>query len=1266
MATSEGSAESGALSFGSHDTALCLIPPQDLWPSIERIRALYDKGYGRWPPHVNLAYPFVQPDSLPRAARLIESGLQRRQKEVVHAEARPRISIDAADVFRHKADNTLFRCDSDEERTSTLIAFRRSILELLGHGDSNSRLHMTVAQSEDANSDPHKFLLDKISRMPSLGWDIEQISILVRERVQLDGSATSQMKLWGIIDLSTGSVTRLERPRVFYEAGGMAALSSTVEESGERDQLQTRSPYYFDEETELWVPFSPSEMDAPEPPQRFVVSSYNVLGEFHWPPSHDRYPLVIKNILSKQASADVLVIQEATDDFLSYLLKDERVRDLYPFTSHGPPDQADIEPLPSLLNLVVLSKWAFDWEWVSFRQKHKGSVVAKFKDIGKRKGDTSLPTVLATVHLTCGLTDGAIISKKIDIQKILKYLSKSYPDNPWILTGDFNISTSSFSIDAALRKKAMSTQSLAYLTSFEQMFTDARLADAWSVSRFEIGDASDGEVQERTIDELVEGERGATYDPTINEVAASIVGAGYNMRPQRYDRILVRGEDAFVIAHFNKFGFLKERINQDDPDAGASYASDHWGVRCIMKVGSGETERLSDQVSNLVVPVHLKTAPGGLSGDGTVKDCLADFNIIPSEAEFEKRQAVFNLLKRVLLEDPAGDSTDNNAAYHKSRASVIVVPVGSYGLGVWTTSSDIDCLCIGPFSSQTFFALAAQRLRKAASEGVRVLRRVRANTGTMLELEIQGIKIDLQYCPATSIAENWPYALKAPPSDPVWSLPIQTLSKLKAIRDLDYLRRSIPDIAKFRTAYRFIRAWAQSRGIFSARFGFLGGVHLSILLVRVCKFLARDAGSPVSVPDILATFFSHYASFNWRESLVFDPFFHRHRLQYTRTAREPLAILGFFPPALNTAHAASAPSVRTLAEEFKRADALIRSADHDSTWAGFLRGNPSPPATTAISSGGAPDFLRAYKTYIRIDVQYWGQSLSKCIQLAGWLESRCVMLLVDLHRRLPAIHARIWPERFVEAAAAAATSVAAEEEGEDASRNYSGYYLVGLDRADDRTGGTEQVKAAAEGELRAVLGRFEEQIRGEERYYDERTCWVGVDLVGRAKLAGLVVDERDWGEYTPGEEEEDEESDEEDQEGELDEGGIDGLNIEDDGPAKKKNKKKERRAAQAAAAASPSTAPHSSEPGKKLRTAADVLNRLRWDPALDSGDYIVGYLDRFVGCREKALDAWRTEQTDEEFIPQHRIRYFKRKTDGAVVWERETKQDDIFGSGAER
>ena len=83
----------------------------------------------------------------------------------------------------------------------------------------------------------------------------------------------------------------------------------------------------------------------------------------------------------------------------------------------------------------------------------------------------------------------------------------------------------------------------------------------------------------------------------------------------------------------------------------------------------------------------------------------------------------------------------------------------------------------------------------------------------------------------------------------------------------------------------------------------------------------------------------------------------------------------------------------------------------------------------------------------------------------------------------------------------------------------------------------------------------------------------------------------------------------------------------------------------------------------KLRSASDVMHRLRWDAAIDAGDYMVGYEDRFTGAREKPLVQWKSEQTDEEFIPQHRILYFRCRSTGDIVWERRTRTDHVFGSG---
>jgi uncharacterized protein (UPF0248 family) len=225
-------------------------------------------------------------------------------------------------------------------------------------------------------------------------------------------------------------------------------------------------------------------------------------------------------------------------------------------------------------------------------------------------------------------------------------------------------------------------------------------------------------------------------------------------------------------------------------------------------------------------------------------------------------------------------------------------------------------------------------------------------------------------------------------------------------------------------------------------------------------------------------------------------------------------------------------------------------------------------------------------------------------------------------------------------------------EEEEGGKDFRGCYLIALDKGHSDMS-KEDLKVAL-GALQTVLARFEGQMRGDERYFDARSMWLSAAVVNKGELGDLELDEREWGEYTPGEEELDEE-DEEEEETEVASGREDEY---DEFP--KKEKKKKGAAARKQIAAVDLRA----DKTKKFRTAADAMNRLRWDPELDSSDYVVGYEDRFTGAQEKELAAWKGEQTDEEFIPQHRILYFRRKSDGKLVWDRRTRLDDLFGNGA--
>lgn len=197
---------------------------------------------------------------------------------------------------------------------------------------------------------------------------------------------------------------------------------------------------------------------------------------------------------------------------------------------------------------------------------------------------------------------------------------------------------------------------------------------------------------------------------------------------------------------------------------------------------------------------------------------------------------------------------------------------------------------------------------------------------------------------------------------------------------------------------------------------------------------------------------------------------------------------------------------------------------------------------------------------------------------------------------------------------------------------------------------TKEQAKLAHASLQTVLQEFETRIRRDEKYFDCQSCWMSTSLVRAHDLDGLELDQSRWGEDVGDSEDDDSEDDMD-----ADDDDVDA----EQPPRGAEGKLSKKAAAQGSKAPTPIKAPGLG----KFRTAADVLNRLRWDGNLDINDYVVGYEDRFTGAQEKAVGQWKSEQTDEEFIPQHRILYFKRKTDGTIMWERRSRIDDIFGSG---
>ena len=73
----------------THKTAVVLIPPQELWEPIQRIRRTYDRQVRRWMPHITLIYPFRPAEEFPVLAdRLAEACAALEPFELTLAEFR--------------------------------------------------------------------------------------------------------------------------------------------------------------------------------------------------------------------------------------------------------------------------------------------------------------------------------------------------------------------------------------------------------------------------------------------------------------------------------------------------------------------------------------------------------------------------------------------------------------------------------------------------------------------------------------------------------------------------------------------------------------------------------------------------------------------------------------------------------------------------------------------------------------------------------------------------------------------------------------------------------------------------------------------------------------------------------------------------------------------------------------------------------------------------------------------------------------------------
>lgn len=127
-----------------HQSAVVLIPPEELWSPIETLRSKYDRTYERWMPHVTLLYPFVPEEHFDEAEALIAEALQ---------ELEPfQVTLSGFSHFEHRGSVTAWLRPEDRPH-GALEALQAALQNALPQCDEQGRKsengftpHLSVGQ----------------------------------------------------------------------------------------------------------------------------------------------------------------------------------------------------------------------------------------------------------------------------------------------------------------------------------------------------------------------------------------------------------------------------------------------------------------------------------------------------------------------------------------------------------------------------------------------------------------------------------------------------------------------------------------------------------------------------------------------------------------------------------------------------------------------------------------------------------------------------------------------------------------------------------------------------------------------------------------------------------------------------------------------------------------------------------------------------------------------------------------------------------------